>query len=180
MATKCKKCGLWSTQSHCPGCGAKSGMSTGKKVGLAIGVVVVALVGFAVAGGNTSSSSRQAPSEPEPEAAAAQPEPETPPINVTARALWDAYDANEVSADNQFKGKRLLVDGVIASINKDILDNIVVRLVGGNRFSTVDATIREFDKDKAAELKKGQKISLLCMGHGKIMRSPMLKPCGIL
>jgi hypothetical protein len=175
MATKCKKCGLGFIGSTCPGCGTKSELSTGKKVGLAIGVVVVGLVGFAVAGGNSSSPSQQPQQEP-----ATPPEAETPPMNVTARALWEAYDANEVSADDKFKGKKLLVDGVIASIDKDLFDNILVRLVGGNRYSTVDATIREVDKAKAAELKKGQRISLTCMGDGKIMSSPMLKPCMIM
>lgn len=173
MATKCKKCGLGFIGSTCPGCGTKSEMSTAKKVGLAIGVVVVGLIGFAVAGGNSSS-----PSQPEPPAP--PPEAEAPPMNVSARALWEAYDANEVSADNKFKGKKLLVDGVIASIDKDLFDNILVRLVGGNRYSTVDATIREIDKAKAAELKKGQHISLTCMGDGKIVGSPMLKPCMIM
>jgi hypothetical protein len=172
---KCKKCGLGFVGSTCPGCGTKSEMSTGKKIGIAVGAVVVALIGFAAAGGNSSSSSQHQAPPP-----AIPPEAETPPTDVTARALWEAYDANEVSADDKFKGKKLLVAGTINSIDKDFTDHIVVRLAGGkNHYTSVDAFIRDADKEKAAELRKGQDISLLCIGDGKTLRSPILKPCMI-
>ena len=52
-----------------------------------------------------------------------------PPIDINARTLFREYDANEVSADDSYKGKRLRVTGVCQrAIDKDFMDNIIVRL----------------------------------------------------
>lgn len=48
--------------------------------------------------------------------------PEEKPIVISAVDLWNAYDENEVSADQKYKGKQLEVTGSIDDIGKDILD----------------------------------------------------------
>ena len=140
-------------------------MSIEKKVVLGILVLVVFLLGITLAPDRS-----RGPAVAEEVAA--------PPLNVTAEELYAAYAANEVSADDKFRGKRILVYGPVSSIDKDIADNIVVRLEGGgNSLATVDATIPNSEKSKAAALAKGDKIALLCLGAGRSVGSPRLDRC---
>src|SRR3954468_1002371 len=56
-----------------------------------------------------------------PTASNSSPNP-APDINVTADELVQAYKANEVAADQRFKGKILLVSGTVDTIGKDVMD----------------------------------------------------------
>jgi hypothetical protein len=99
--------------------------------------------------------------------------------NVTARTLYDAYDANEVSADDQYKGRTLNVSGVIKSIDKDFMNNIIVRFSTGRFLETVDAYMLDEQKANAAALRKGQRIVLTCRIRGRVLRSPQLDQCHV-
>jgi len=46
---------------------------------------------------------------------------------ITSQQLYNAYEANEVAADQKYKGKILLVSGEIEDIAKDITDTIYKR-----------------------------------------------------
>jgi hypothetical protein len=98
---------------------------------------------------------------------------------VTALQLYNDYQANEVSADNKYKGKSLMVSGTVSSIDKDFLDNIVVSLKTPNEFMDVKARVDDDQKSKAASLSKGQDIKVLCTGSGMIIGSPQLEDCTI-
>ena len=98
---------------------------------------------------------------------------------MTAAELYAAYAANEVSADNRFKGKKILVFGPVDAIAKDAADRIVVRLAAGGPIATVDGYLPADEKAKAAALERGQKISLLCRGAGRLIGSPILADCSI-
>ena len=158
----------------CPNCGKKRGMSFAKKA--AIGVAVVTAMLAVV-------SSRGTPQRQRPwvEAAAtteATPDPSQPTVWISATDLYRQYDENEVAADEQFKGRTLSVTGSVESIGKDFTDSIVIELVGG-RFRTVRASMNASEKNAAAHLVKGQKLSVLCKGRGKLVGSPVLKNCTI-
>ena len=98
---------------------------------------------------------------------------------MTAEKLFTDYQANEVSADEVYKGKNLLVTGKVSSITKDFLDNIVVSLVTSNQFMSVMATVDDSEKSKAGKLAKGESVSVLCKGGGAVVGSPMLGDCKI-
>lgn len=144
-------------------------------IGAGAFVALLFVIGVAGGGSNSSSSST-------PQAAAAEPEPQAaprqvaPPIEIAANALFRAYKDNEVSADDAYKGKRLLVTGHVASIDKDMFDHIIVRLASGSMFQTVDATMMPSEKSQAAGLHKGTAVSVLCTGNGKVM-DPQLDDC---
>lgn len=104
-------------------------------------------------------------------------EKQAPAKSVTARKLFADYQANEVSADNAYKGKALAVTGTVDSINKDITDDVYVSLSTSNEFMSVHA--RGLPKDVAAGLAKGQQITVVCKGAGMIMSSPMLDDCAM-
>ncbi|KWE66098.1 hypothetical protein WL77_14975 [Burkholderia ubonensis] len=98
-------------------------------------------------------------------------------VNVTASALFVAYEKNEVAADQKYKGKALSVSGTVQSIDKDAFDEIVVQLRTNNEFMPVHAYLSKEKEALAASLEKGQKVTWTCEGGGRIIGSPVLRDC---
>jgi hypothetical protein len=165
----------------CPGCGrSKPGLDSSRLFNyLLIGFLV--LVGVVKCLSDRNKRDRAARARVEGMTAAA-PKPAPPPekaIPVKAEKLHRDYDANEAAADDKYKGKLLLVEGVIKSINKDRLDNVVLILNSGNRFSGVHATLTEAAAWKASELKKRQRVEVQCRGGSRISGSATLDDCAL-
>jgi hypothetical protein len=99
------------------------------------------------------------------------------PMEVSASDLFAAYEANEVAADNQYKGKQLAVSGTVAGINKDFTDEVYVEIGTANEFMSIHA--RDIDPAVAAGLQKGTKITVVCEGAGLMMGSPILNECAV-
>lgn len=99
-------------------------------------------------------------------------------ITMSANQLCSDYNANEVSADNKYKGKVLEVNGVVEEIRKDFLDNIIVELKGSEFLSNVDCAFGD-DKSSTANLSKGQKVTIIGKCDGFLMKSVQLKKCRI-
>lgn len=88
-----------------------------------------------------------------------------PVVDVTARKLFADYEANEVSADEMYKGKVLRVSGTISKIGKDVLDTPYVELSASDVFGVQCM----FDDTGAlGSLKRGKKLTLRCKGDGKL------------
>ncbi|MBD9478531.1 hypothetical protein IB225_05990 [Pseudoxanthomonas sp. PXM02] len=98
-------------------------------------------------------------------------------MEVTAADLFAAYDANEVSADDKYKGRQLAVTGTVAGINKDITDSVYVEIATPNEFSTIHA--RGIEPAVAAGLTKGSQITVVCEGGGLLIGSPQLDECSV-
>ncbi|MFH0900620.1 MAG: hypothetical protein V2A73_08330 [Pseudomonadota bacterium] len=98
---------------------------------------------------------------------------------VDAKALWRSYDANEVAADSQYRGKRFLVRGIVQAITKDLADAIVVQLGSPNELLPTHAVLAKSDAmaGAAANLKRRQEVLLECTGGGMIVGSPILSEC---
>lgn len=105
--------------------------------------------------------------------------PSEAPLEVTAAQLFTAYQANEVAADQQYKGRALLVKGSVGSIDKDAFGNVIVQLATSNPFMPVRATLESGEKAKAAGLSKGQAIAVACEGGGMLIGDPVLSDCTI-
>ncbi len=112
---------------------------------------------------------------------ASSTEPETPAIEVSANELLKAYNDNEVGANAKYKGKVLLINATVDSISADFNDDpfLVLKAGGQYEFSQPQAHLVKSEHDKAAELKKGQKITLKCIGNSEIAGTPMLDKCVI-
>lgn len=94
---------------------------------------------------------------------------------ISAEKLFVAYDANEVAADNNYKDKQLLITGTVNEISKDFTDAIIVQLDGGGYIQEVWCY---FDDAKAAaNLSKGEKISVIGKCNGFMMKNVMIKDC---
>src|SRR5580704_11369171 len=100
---------------------------------------------------------------------------DAPPV--TAIDLEAAYRANEVRADDLYRGKLVHVTGVVDKIAKDIIDHPVVTLrTNGAKgitcsFATNDPKLVELDRDS--------RVTLHCTGEGLAFGGVRLKDCGI-
>lgn len=121
--------------------------------------------------------------------AKATPEPRTAPtptekpkpqaVLVTATQLFNDYQGNEVSADDKYKGKTLLVSGNVAEVKKDFTDSIIIGLRSPNQFMPIDAHVEDSEKSKAGRLNKGDAVKLRCEGGGMIIGRPQLTDCTV-
>ncbi len=104
--------------------------------------------------------------------------PAEPLREISAQQLAQAYDRNTVAADQQFKGKRFKVTGVVDSINTDMFGSPYVTLRGGvNQFMEPQFELDEQHANYAAGLQSGMRISLVCTGRGDVAKTPMSKDC---
>jgi hypothetical protein len=116
-----------------------------------------------------------APTSTESSVADAQPE-----LSVGADQLVNDYNANEVAADEKYKGKVIEVSGRIDSIGKDIGDSIYVTLmVGDSDFPAIPSPQLYFSDEherEAADFVKGEPLRAKCRCDGKFMNI-LLKGC---
>ncbi|ART01824.1 TPA: zinc-ribbon domain-containing protein [Klebsiella pneumoniae] len=95
----------------------------------------------------------------------------------SAQEIFDAYSANTVAADKQFKGKWLIISGKVGDINTDITNSAYVAFSVDDSFNSPQASFIESEEDKLANLRQGQYVKAICIGNGDIAKTPMLKNC---
>lgn len=101
-------------------------------------------------------------------------------IEATAQQIINEYQNNEVRGDALIKDKIVKVTGIVISISSDISDKAVVELGSNSSELSLINVMASGDNDfhnTAIELKKGQKITLICKGAGEIIGSPQLSNC---
>jgi hypothetical protein len=101
-------------------------------------------------------------------------------IHVGSVRLWRDYAANEVAADNLYKGKSVRVTGRVLSVGKDMRDAAVLNLVSGNPVFLTMATLEVAQTQRAATLVKGSRVTVQCIGKGLVMKMPQLEDCSLL
>lgn len=94
--------------------------------------------------------------------------------------LWQDYDANEVAADNRYKGRSLRVTGRVLAVEKNLMGAAVLDLVSGNPIFRTIATLTPQDTPRAAAIAKGDTVLVQCTGGGSMMRMPQLEDCALL
>ena len=95
---------------------------------------------------------------------------------ISATALSDFYQKNEVKADETYKGKSFYISGSVMEIKKDIMNTPYVELRGDGVLRNVQCFFE--DTKELSELNKGQKITI----HGKcegLMMNILIKDCKI-
>ncbi len=97
-------------------------------------------------------------------------------MEVSASDLYSAYEANEVSADQQYKGKRLLITGVVGSIGKDILDAPYVSLKI-DYLQSVNCYFDDKNNKVLSQLSKGQKVQIIGTCAGLTLTDVVVKDC---
>lgn len=142
-----------------------------------LGIIVLFIIIGAVSGGS-SEPSNSSGGNSSAKKSEAQTTPPPAAIKVDAKKLSADYEANEVSADNQYKGKIIEVSGTIKDIGKDILDDPYVSLETGNIIFGVQCMFDKSDAGLLANLAKTQKITLSGKVSGKL-GNVILRDCKI-
>lgn len=106
-------------------------------------------------------------------------DPPEPPVVVTAAQLLSAYAADELSADELYRGRLLAVSGHVVSLGRDLNDAFV--LLDRAETASGDGVQCHFDRARAesvARLKKGQLVTLVGRCDGKL-GSVVLRGCAL-
>ena len=97
---------------------------------------------------------------------------------VTAEALLNEYEENQVAADLKYKGQVIVVKGRINDIGEDILKTPYITLCADEwGLSCVQCFFADNEKPKLARLKKGQFIQVKGLCDGKAIFNVILKGC---
>lgn len=123
-------------------------------------VVLVLIIGAAGSGDESSNSNESSGTEQAAE------EQETALV-VSAVDLYAAYEANEISADETYKGKLVIVTGKISDIGKDILDKPYITLEAENPFLNVQCMLADEATAEAGTASVGSSVTLQGRVSGK-------------
>lgn len=145
-------------------------------LGVFLGIVFLMFIGMVFSTKRTNPTVSETSSAPVDSGHPVVPEPS---MSVSAVKLWSDYQANEVAADNVYKGRRLAVSGQVSGIKKDFMDKSFLTLASPNEFMDVHADLEDEYVSEAANLRQGQMILLECDGAGMMIGSPILKNCSI-
>ena len=96
---------------------------------------------------------------------------------ISAKALYYTYKENEVSADNDFKGKTFYVEGIVSDIKKDFMDDIYVTLKTDEYIGNIHCEIS--DSNVASKLRKGERITIYGKCNGLVVFSVFMKECEV-
>ena len=99
-------------------------------------------------------------------------------IRITAPKLLAEYQANEVAADEAYKGKKLEVKGVVLKVAKDLLDDMYVTLKSGKEFDifTVQCSFDDDHEEALAAVQPGAIVTIRGTCDGKL-GNVFLKDC---
>lgn len=96
---------------------------------------------------------------------------------LTAQQLFNAYQNNEVAAQQALNGRSILISGVIDDITLDFMDEPVVSLATSNQFMSVQLDFDEEDAAMVSQLRSGQEFTALCDEVSEVAGTPMLDDC---
>lgn len=91
---------------------------------------------------------------------------------VSAPQLWRAYYRNEIAADKAYKGKEVVIRGIVKSIDRTIAGTPVVGLSGGEFAATIPVYLSRHQANAAAHLVPGQTVSIWCRVLGMTLGAP--------
>ena len=97
-------------------------------------------------------------------------------IEITASELYRAYEANEVSADEHYKGKKMAVTGIVGNIGKDILDNPYISLKV-DYFQSVNCYFSDKNNKIISQISKGQKVTIIGECAGLTLTDVVVQDC---
>ncbi len=95
-----------------------------------------------------------------------------------ATQLQQAYEMNEVKADEVLKGKYLTVKGIVERVAKDILNQPYVTLKTDGLMG-IQCTFSEANAGMVMDLLPGQKVAILGRCEGRTIGIVSLDDCSI-
>ncbi len=171
---KCTECGneVATTAAACPKCGAPVPKGRPKPkallfvlggLGLLLGTCLIGVVAAAVKPSGASGSS---------------PPPAEASRWVDIRKLLAEYGDNEVRADSTFKGRYVLIDGIVSDVKRDLLNSIYITIGTGQLIEVpqVQCFFSEAHAAQAAKFSKGSKITVRGRVNG-LMGNVIIRDC---
>ncbi|MGE0869294.1 MAG: hypothetical protein AB7P03_12060 [Kofleriaceae bacterium] len=99
------------------------------------------------------------------------------PVDVAPSDLEAAYEANEVAANDQYKGKVLRLDGLVTEISTDLSDDPMVRFTSRRPIGGVTCFFASTSAAAIARIRKGDRLAVRGRGDGYVMGRPVLRDC---
>ncbi|MBL4641573.1 MAG: hypothetical protein JKX86_07100 [Verrucomicrobiales bacterium] len=96
---------------------------------------------------------------------------------LTAGQLFNAYQSNEVAAQQALAGKSILIEGTIDGITLDFMDEPVVSLATSNQFMSVQLDFDDEDAAMVSALRPGEQFTAMCDKVSEVAGTPMLDDC---
>lgn len=100
-----------------------------------------------------------------------------PPIALSVIDLAQAYEDNEVEAQQKFGKRPLIISGNVSSITLDFMEEPVVGMRVPNLSDQIEFDLAGEAHAQAARVKKGQKLTLHCGSISEIGGQPYLYKC---
>ncbi len=97
-------------------------------------------------------------------------------LEINAIDLFEAYEANEVAADELYKDKKVLIEGVVGSIGKDITNAPYVSLEIGY-LKSVNCYFSDENNKELSKLIKGDRVQIIGKCGGLSLTSVIIKKC---
>lgn len=84
-------------------------------------------------------------------------------MSVMATAMIKDYEDNEAAADRKYQDKVLEVSGVVDKIDTELFDDekYIIQVGGGGQFEIFTVNCPGQSGDAVADIKKGQKITVI-------------------
>lgn len=115
----------------------------------------------------------------EPIAAIGAEQLASPARRASIKELFDAYEANEMRAQQEYGAQPIIVTGTVRGVDLDLTDDPVVRLEDGEyRLNAY------FDKDNGGaatgNLVKGQVVTVQCAETSEVLGTPGIQQCQVI
>lgn len=136
--------------------------------------VIIVLVLFIILGSGSSNKSSNNNQQPQNNT-----EQQQTYTRITASDLATEYKANQVAADEKYKGKTIEVSGTIYNIGKDILDAPYVTLNGVDMVTNIQCMFDKSDQSQLSSLSKDTKIVLRGKVSGQVVFNVLMNNCSI-
>lgn len=171
---KCAECGndVATSAAACPKCGAPASWRHPKSKVLlfVVGGLGVVLLGTCLIG-VVAAVVKPGASKPSPSAAESA-------RWVDIRKFLAEYADNEVRADSAFKGRYVLIDGIVSDVKRDLRNTIYITIGTGQllEIPQVQCFFSEVHAAQAAQFSKGSKITVRGRVDG-LMGNVLLRDC---
>ena len=97
-------------------------------------------------------------------------------FEINAVDLFEAFNTNEVAADELYNGKKLLVVGVVNNIGKDVTNTPYLSLEIGY-LKSINCYFSEKNKKELSKLNKGDRVQIIGKCSGLSLTSVIIKKC---
>lgn len=128
-----------------------------KKVFKIVGIIIVVIIVLGVISSMGKSGNQQANSSNSGQAGGPQEAPKQEAMKITGQELADDFDANQVAAENKWKGKLVEFKAEIGNITDSGLS---FTKLGSKQFSLTQVSCRIQDKNQLLSLKNGQYVTV--------------------